>query len=60
MKNKTISKRDDLSKLDENFEAVWVEIKNKKAKTFSAVVCIDTLILMLLVLLNIWRQDSQR
>ena len=27
-------KRDDLSKYDENFEAVWVEIKNKKGRNF--------------------------
>ena len=27
-------KWDDLSKYDENFEAVWVEIKNKKGKNF--------------------------
>ena len=27
-------KRDDLSKYDENFEAVWVEIKNKNGKNY--------------------------
>ena len=53
-------KRDDLRKLDENVEAVWVEIKIKKAKAFSAVVCVETPIPMLPVLLNIWRQHAQR
>ena len=41
-------KRDDLSKRDQNFEAVWVETKNNKDKTF------------LPVLHNIWRQHPRR
>ena len=41
-------KRNDLSKYDEKFEAVSVEMK--MTKTFSVVVCIDTLILIIIYL----------
>ena len=53
-------KRDDLSILHDEFESLWVEIKNKKGKIFYVAIFIATQILMFPTLWTILSQLFQK
>ena len=43
--------RNDLGNLDDDFESIWTEIKNKKGKNFYVAVYTD---IQILILPNLW------
>ena len=51
--------RDDLRKVDDDFDSVWIEIRKRKVKVHCVIVSIDIQIVMSPSLWSILKQHSQ-